>query len=211
MLNNLTKFELMMQQRDQQDIITLEKESELANIHVIQMNYKDIPKTEYGKKEAGSIARQLNAWIKTLSDKEKDSNLFFGGLDESVEKFESYMIEKYKGKQKNEWINKFRSPDFVDAVRDILKAKIYEHKAERELFMSGHANHHYQLYQIFKNSRKVSHEAAGRLNKVLKSKGDYTFTEKEIQSLITRTIEQTINEKLTGTLPEVVTQKKLTS
>src|SRR5690625_1392726 len=166
------------------------------------MNYKDIPKTEYGKEQAISISRQLGSWIKTLSEKEQDSYLSFLGLDESVKEFEFHMINKYKGKQKNEWTNKFRREDFVCAVRDILKAKIYEHKGERELFMSGHAHNHYQTYQLFKNSRRVAHESAGRLNKVLKANGDYSFSNRDLQMLVAKTVEQVISKRMQNYLPQ---------
>lgn len=201
MLNNVTKFDLMMQQKEQRDIVTAEKESELANIHVIQMNMKDIHKTEIGKRESRSIALQLNSWIKTLSDEEKNSNLFFGGLSEAMEKFEHYVTNKYTGKKKDEWINKFRNADFVDAVEGVLKYKIYEHKGENELFMSGQAHNNYQVTKLFKNSRKVAHEASNRLNKILKSNNDYSFSDYELRSLVSQVVENVLDRRIKPHLP----------
>lgn len=208
-MNNREKFELLKLQVTQQDFLTVEKELEKSNIHVIQLNDKDIPKGHKAKKDSRSITSQLRLWINTLSEEEKDHNLFFGGIDEAFEKFRDYVLNKYKGKKGLEWEIKFQDEQYVEDVKKLMMSRIYDHKAKRESFVSGDAYNHYQVNLLLKNSRKFSHESVGRMKKVLESKGDYTFSEKELQMLIIESIESVLNRELPSFLPKKQNNKFL--
>jgi hypothetical protein len=169
MLNN-EKFQLMMAQKNQLSVLKKEEELEIQNLYVIVKNYKDIPSTEQGKNDSRSLISHMTNWKKSLSEDEKNGNFIFIGIEETLENFKSYLLNKCKGKLKKQWEIKFNDLNYVNDVKNLFSSQIYKHKWEQShkgfsIFASAYAYLQYQEYELMKSIRVISHEASGRIKK----------------------------------------------
>lgn len=205
-------FDIAREQQNQQQVLIKEKECEVANMHVITMNLKDIPTTELGKKQAGSIGRQLELWLKTLTPEGQDDLLFMVNLEDSIERFREYVIDKQKKKDKKEWEEKFHNTSYIEAVKGILTNKIYSHKAKRGLFFSGLANNKYQEIQLNKNNRGFAHETANAAINRMVEKESFNLDDKGRAEFINEFINHLTvfyDERARKYLPSNIDQKFL--
>src|SRR5699024_4424315 len=146
-------------------------------MYCIQELDKDVVVTDIGKAESRSIGLQINSWIKTLNDKERDTILTLQNSMERYEDFKEYMTNKYSGKKKKEWEEKLADPDFKKDTLRLMRSRIYEHKARRtrkgvQMFISPNAHFLYQQMELSREIRKSQHESLNRVLKVLESDED---------------------------------------
>lgn len=141
-----------------------ERIKEEEYLFVLGKNNKAIAITTQGKKDALSIARQLDLWIQTLSDQEKSYLLVFMQLPAIIEHFRYYVVMKYEKQRKkqHEWRKKLSEESYVKDVKRLIVPKIYEYKAHYVMFLSTRALCYYhqteQLKRIHSFSREVSQQ-----------------------------------------------------
>lgn len=162
---------------DSEDFLLKEAELEEKYMYCIQELDKDVVVTDIGKAESRSIGLQINSWIKTLNDKERDTILTLQNSMERYEDFKEYMTNKYSGKKKKEWEEKLADPDFKKDTLRLMRSRIYEHKARRtrkgvQMFISPNAHFLYQQMELSREIRKSQHESLNRVLKVLESDED---------------------------------------
>ncbi|KFL44587.1 hypothetical protein CH76_01950 [Lysinibacillus sp. BF-4] len=141
-----------------------ERIKEEKYLFVLGKNNKAIAITTQGKKDALSIARQLDLWIQTLSDQEKSYLLVFMRLSAIIEHFRYYVVMKYEKQRKKqqEWREKLSDANYVKDVERLIVPKIYEYKAQYMTFLSTRALFYYhqteQLKRVHAFSREVSQQ-----------------------------------------------------
>lgn len=159
-------YEIIQRQRKERNLLQREKEAEERYLPVLELTFKETCRTRIGKDQALSISSQLNNWIKSLSDKQKRNKLFFVELDNAVEEFKNYVLEKYKSnkKMRNKFEALFSQEDYVIDCRRILAHKIYDYKTNQSLnnpengFLSATAYRVAMTNHLEKELRKLAHE-----------------------------------------------------
>lgn len=170
-------YEIIQRQRNERNLLQREKEAEERYLPVLEMTYRETCLTQIGKDNSRSIASQLNNWIKSLSESQKKNKLFFVELEEAIEEFEAYVLEKYKSNknQRNKFQALFSQNNYIKDCKRILLHKIYEYKTDQSLnnpengFLSATAYRNAMTNHLEKEIRKLAHEGMASSIKRLNS------------------------------------------
>jgi hypothetical protein len=170
-------YEIIQRQRNERNLLQREKEAEERYLPVLEMTYRETCLTKIGKDNSRSIASQLNNWIKSLSENQKKNKLFFVEIEEAIEEFEAYVLEKYKSNknQRNKFQALFSQDNYINDCKRILLHKIYEYKTDQSLnnpengFLSATAYRNAMTNHLEKEIRKLAHEGMASSIKRLNS------------------------------------------
>jgi hypothetical protein len=170
-------YEIIQKQRKERNLLQREKEAEERYLPVLEMTYRETCLTKIGKDNSRSIASQLNNWIKSLSENQKKNKLFFVEIEEAIEEFEAYVLEKYKSNknQRNKFQALFSQDNYINDCKRILLHKIYEYKTDQSLnnpengFLSATAYRNAMTNHLEKEIRKLAHEGMASSIKRLNS------------------------------------------
>lgn len=167
-----------------------ERIKEEKYLFVLGKNNKDIAITVQGRKDALSIARQLDLWIQTLSEQEKSYLLVFMRLPAIIEYFRYYMVMKYEKqrKKKQEWRKKLSDESYVKDVQRLILPKIYEYKSHYVTFCNMGALFYYQqmeqLKRVYAFSREVSQQIVTILHQEEQDDIDLTEIKRIVEEVL---------------------------
>lgn len=169
-----------------------EKSQENAFLFVLGKNNKDIAITNQGKKDALSIAKQLDLWMQTLSEVTKQDILCFTQLPRMVEEFRFYLLNKYmKQARKYElWYNNLENESYVQDIKRLMLSKIYDFKAQHVRFQSERALHYYQQMEQYKRKYAFAREVTQYIAQQLKEEPVEERLLKQIQDRTLFTLQQ---------------------
>lgn len=171
-----------------------ERIKEEEYLFVLGKNNKAIAITTQGKKDALSIARQLDLWIQTLSDQEKSYLLVFMQLSAIIEHFRYYVVMKYEKQRKKqqEWREKLSDANYVKDVERLIVPKIYEYKAQYMTFLSTSASFYYHQTEQLKRVHTFSREVCQQIMVALRKEEQ----EETILNKVSQTVEQALYHNL---------------
>lgn len=171
-----------------------ERWKEEAYLFALGKSNKEIAVTDNGKRDALSIARQLDLWIQTLSDHEKSNLLIFMRLPAIVEHFRYYVIMKYEKQRKKqqEWRKKLSDEGYMNDVKRLALPKVYEYKAHYVSFLSKRALLYYYQTEQLKRLHSFSREVSQQIMMILRQ-GERDET---VLCEVKRMVEEALHNKL---------------
>lgn len=199
---------------DSEDFLLKEAKLEEEYMYCIQELDKDVVVTDIGKAESRSIGLQINSWIKSLNEQERDSTLTLQNSLERYEDFKEYMTNKYSGKKKKEWEEKLANPDFKEDTLRLMRSRIYEHKAKRtrkgvQMFISPNAHYLYQQMELSKEIRKSQHESLNRVLKVMESNEDERLKYlSENKELLVQSMKEAYEHVIKDLMPDLLPNRE---
>lgn len=196
------------------EFLLKEAELEKEYMHCIQELDRDVVVTDIGKSESRSIGLQINSWIKTLSDEEKDGLLTLYNSSVAYRQFKEYMESKYSGKKKEEWVVKLSNPDFKKDTIRLMRSRIYEHKAKRtrqgvQMFISPDAHFLYQKIELHKKMNSSQHESLNRVLKILEANEDVRYEYlAENKELIINSMKEAYRHVVDELIPDLIPNRE---
>lgn len=204
------RFLAIQRQREQQHELEKEVYAEESNLYLLTLNKGDVLLSTEGQRLARSLHAHISNWYKSMTDDAKDYTFLISGAEDALIDFQSYVLDKAKGKKKEEFGVAFESGDFIRDVKNLLTIKAYEHKGQMQLegrtgFCSSKANMHYSLNKMLQDNRGFAHEATNRLAKCSFAMLDGTTQRFEPEQLeqIQEALQAAIESTIKGSLNDV--------
>lgn len=188
---NRDVFLAIQAQKQQQKELAREIHAEDSYLYLITLNKKDVIFSDRGKQLANSLHAHMSNWYKSMEGEARDCAFLISGIDATFDMFENYILNKAKGKKKDEFETAFNDPEFVRDVKNLLIVKAYEHKGQmllegRDGFCSANAARAFGFNKMLQDSRGFSHEATNRLAKCSFTMLDgtrQTFTPEQLKQI----------------------------
>lgn len=203
-MDKLISYNELMELRARENTLQKEEHEEKAHMWIVaNKNKSDVCLSEKGKKFSRKLMSRINNFYKSIEKAELNDKFLMSNTKQVVEHFKAYLLERVKGKEKEEYELAFRSNDFERDVFNLIRQKIYEHKQELELagelgFLSAEAKCLSSMMLVVKSIRQSSHESTGRIAKVTLTMLDGSkekLTDEQLKQ-ITPMIEQSCDEIL---------------
>lgn len=191
--NKVIEFKDIKQQLEAQTASKRERDEEEANMILIsKLNKSDVLTSKYKDQWARKLMSRVNNYYKSIEEEVKDTTLLLVNIDDTFDKFKGYLLERVKGKERQEYEEMFLDRDFQNDVKNLLRLKSYEHKQQRELegtvgFISPRAKCASSIAMVMKNNRSKLHESMARVGKVYLTLADGTkeaLTKEQINQII---------------------------
>lgn len=167
---NRDRFLAIQAQKQQQQELAKEMYAEDSHLYLITLNKRDVILSEEGRSLANSLHAHIANWYKGMGEETRDYTFLISGIDDVLGEFKGYVLDRAKGKKKDEFETAFNDPEFVRDVKNLLIVKAYEHKGQmllegRDGFCSANAARAFSFNKMLQDSRGFSHEATNRLAK----------------------------------------------
>lgn len=210
--NRVVPFQNIVEQMNMQnDLVKEQFEEESHMILISKLNKSDIFMSKYKDEYARKLMSRVNNYYKSIEDEVKDTTLMLINIDDTLDKFKGYLLERVKGQEKQDYEEMFHDLSFVNDVKNLLRLKSYEHKQQRELegligFVSSKAKCASSIAMVMKNNRAKLHESMARVGKVYLTLADgtkQTLTSQQLNQIIpimTEPIEDLILEQMNNIL-----------